>query len=222
MKFCFHLSFIYSKKVILDNQHYLNFVPDSKKNKAVVIPYGGEIDTSIEPTSLFKEKYPFLKNEYYLSVSRALEDNFIDKLCLTFSTTNSILVLISNFDSSEYGKDVFDKFITQKNIYLINGLYKKDELDLVRRNCKAYIHTHTLCGTAPSLVEMIIAQRPILSVDVPQNRFTLNNSGSYFKTYDELKTILESSLDYNNSMPNADLIKNYDWQTIVNNYQTLY
>lgn len=222
LKFCFHLSFIYSKKVILDNEHYLNFAPKSKKSKSVIIPYGGEIDTSLDITNLLIEKYPFLEKNYYLSVSRALEDNFIDKLCLTFSNTNSILVLISNFNSSTYGKEVFEKFSNYKNIILINGLYKKDELDLVRRNCKAYIHTHTLCGTAPSLVEMIISQRPIISIDVPQNTYTLDNSGLYFKSYDELKIILESNLDLSNNIPYAKLIEKYDWQTIVNNYESLY
>lgn len=222
LKFCFHLSFIYSKKVILDNEYYLEFAPDSRKNKSVIIPYGGEIDDSLEITNTFKEKYPFLEKKYFLSISRALEDNFIDELCLTFSKTSATLVLISNFNSSSYGKEVFEKFKIYKNIFLINGLYQKDELDLVRRNCKSYIHTHTLCGTAPSLVEMIISQRPIISIDVPQNRFTLDNSGLYFKSYDELKRIVESEIDLSKRVPEFALIAKYNWQTIVNNYQDLF
>jgi hypothetical protein len=222
LKFCFHLSFLYSKKVILDNEYYLTFAPNSRKGKAVIIPYGGEIDTSLEITNLMKEKYPFLEKEYYLSISRALEDNFINKLCETFSKTNATLVLISNFTSSSYGKVVFENFKNYKNIILINGLYQKNELDLVRRNCRAYIHTHTLCGTAPSLVEMVISRRPIISIDVPQNKFTLDNSGLYFKSFDELLQILESDLDLSFNIPNVELIEKYDWQTIVNNYQALY
>jgi Domain of unknown function (DUF1972) len=222
LKLCFHLSFLYSKKVILDNEYYLTFAPNSKKNKTIIIPYGGEIDTSLEITNLLLEKYDFLEKEYYLSISRALEDNFIDKLCETFSKTSVTLVLISNFTSSSYGKEVFEKYKSYRNIILINGLYQKNELDLVRRKCKAYIHTHTLCGTAPSLVEMIISQRPIISIDVPQNRFTLDNAGIYFKSYNELNKIIESDLDLNNAIPKVELISKYDWQTIVNNYQGLY
>ena len=132
------------------------------------------------------------------------------------------MVLISNFSSSAYGKEVFEKFSNFSNIILINGLYQKNELDLVRRKCKAYIHTHTLCGTAPSLVEMIISRRPIISIDVPQNRFTLDNAGIYFKSYDELKQILESNIDLNQALTNIELVAKYDWQTIVNSYQDLY
>ena len=222
LKFCFNLSFLLSKNVILDNEHYLKFAPKSRKHKAVIVPYGGEIDTTLDITNEFSEKYPFLEKEYYLSISRALEDNFIDKICETFSQTKATLVLISNFTSSAYGKEVFEKYSNINNIILINGLYQKNELDLVRRKCKAYIHTHTLCGTAPSLVEMIISRRPIISIDVPQNRFTMDNAGIYFKSYDQLKQILESDLDLNNTIPKTESISKYDWQTIVNSYQDLY
>ena len=222
LKFCFNLSFLLSKNVILDNEHYLKFAPKSRKHKAVIIPYGGEIDVTLDITNELSEKYPFLEKEYYLSISRALEDNFIDKICENFSQTKATLVLISNFTSSAYGKEVFEKYSNISNLILINGLYQKNELDLVRRKCKAYIHTHTLCGTAPSLVEMIISRRPIISIDVPQNRFTMDNTGIYFKSYDELKQILESDLDLSNAIPKTELISKYDWQTIVNSYQDLY
>jgi hypothetical protein len=222
LKFCFHLSLILSKNVILDNEHYLKFAPNSRKHKAIIIPYGGEIDTSLDIIDSLSEKYPFLGEEYYLSISRALEDNFIDKICEIFSITKATLVLISNFTSSAYGKKVYEKFKNYNNIILINGLYQKNELDLVRRRCKAYIHTHTLCGTAPSLVEMIISRRPIISIDVPQNRFTLENAGVYFKSYDELKQIIDSDIDLSLNIPNVKLLEKYDWQTVVNNYQALY
>jgi hypothetical protein len=222
LKFCFHLSFILSKNVILDNEHYLKFAPTTRKHKAVIIPYGGEINIDLEITKALSEKYPFIEKSYYLSISRALEDNFIDNICDTFSKTKETLVLISNFTSSTYGKNVFEKYSNVSNLILINGLYEKNELDLIRRKCKAYIHTHTLCGTAPSLVEMIISKRPILSIDVPQNRFTLDNAGIYFKSYDDLKQILESDFDLNKFLPKTELISKYDWQTIVNDYQALF
>jgi hypothetical protein len=222
LKFCFNLSFLFSKNVILDNEHYLIFAPNSKIHKVVIIPYGGEIDTTLEVSKAFCEKYSFLRGDYYLSISRALEDNFIDKLCETFSKTKENLVLISNFSSSDYGKKVFDKFNNTSNIVLINGLYNKNELDLIRRKCKAYIHTHTLCGSAPSLIEMIISRRPIISIDVDQNRFTLNNNGFFYKNYAELKNIIESNSNLDQFIPDIALLPKYNWQLVVNSYQDLY
>jgi glycosyltransferase involved in cell wall biosynthesis len=223
LKLCFYLSFKLSNNVILDNEYYLKFVSYSNIKKSVIIPYGGEISYALDVTDNLLEDFPFLNSDYYLSVSRALEDNCLDQLCSTFIGFDQVLVLISNFSFTDYGRKILDKYSGQSNIILINGLYNKDHLDLVRRKCKAYIHTHTLCGTAPSLVEMIISRRPILSIDVPQNRFTLDNHGEYFKTFDELKTILsnEESIENQLQMP-IYLIEKYNWQAIVDNYQNLF
>lgn len=223
LKICFKLSFIFSEYVILDNQHYEVFAPKKSNAKIVVLPYGGEINVELKITNEILVKYPFLDSEYYLSISRALEDNFIDKLCESFVGLDDKLVLISNFSSSTYGKMVLEKYSCYNNIVLINGLYDKPELDLIRRTCAAYIHTHTLCGTAPSLVEMIISQRPILSIDVPQNRFTLDNFGMYFKTFDELKSILtnKEKLLFHGLVPNY-LVEKFDWKGVVGKYEKLY
>lgn len=223
LKLCFHLSFKFSSKVILDNEHYLNFVSHADKVKSVIIPYGGEISDFLEVNDALLKKFPFLNRDYFLSISRALEDNCIEQLCSTFIGTNKVLVLISNYSSSEYGKRILANYSNIENIILINGLYNKNELDLVRRNCKAYIHTHTLCGTAPSLVEMIITGKPIISIDVPQNRFTLDNYGVYFKTFPELELVLKINENFESqALIPAYLIERYEWNKIVNAYQNLY
>jgi glycosyltransferase involved in cell wall biosynthesis len=222
LKFCFELSFIFSKYVILDNQHYNVFAPKKSNAKVVVLPYGGEIDSSLNSTSELLEKYPFLNDNYYLSISRSLEDNFIGELCETFLNLDQKLVMISNFSSTKYGRMVFEKYSNNDNLILINGLYVKPELDLVRRKCAAYIHTHTLCGTAPSLVEMIISQRPIIAVDIPQNRYTLHNHGFYYKNFNDLKEFLAKSNDLDVYVPPIEICRQFEWDLIVGNYQNLY
>ena len=81
-----------------------------------------------------------------MSISRSLEDNQIAELCECFIKLEKKLVLISNLSKSEYGKSILKKYNNYENVVLIDGLYNKQELDLVRRKCKAYIHTHTLCS----------------------------------------------------------------------------
>jgi hypothetical protein len=130
--------------------------------------------------------------------------------------------MISNFSSTKYGKMVYEKYCNYDNLILINGLYDKPELDLVRRKCVAYIHTHTLCGTAPSLVEMIISQRPIIAVDIPQNRYTLSNYGFYYKNFTDLNKFLSKSNNLNVYIPPKELCAQYEWGLIVKNYQDLY
>ncbi|MFA7288290.1 MAG: hypothetical protein WC055_05360 [Melioribacteraceae bacterium] len=221
LKFCFKLSLKHSSYVILDNEYYKTFLPKKIKSKIKVLPYGGEIDTSLNVNQEFKNKYEFMKEDYFLSISRALADNQIDKLCESFVGSKHQLVLISNFTSSIFGESVYNKYKNVSNIYLINGLYNKSELDLIRRKCKAYIHTHTLCGTAPSLVEMIIAQRPIISMNNPQNQFTLFNQGFYFFKFSDIQELLDSGASLNNFIPSKELCRVYDWNKIVFEYESI-
>ena len=221
LKLCFNLSFRYSNYVILDNEYYKVYSPKTYKATQKVIPYGGEIDMSLSPDVSISKKYPFLKEDYFLSISRSLEDNMIVELCECFTKTEKKLVLISNFSKSEYGNKVLDKYSSVQNLILINGLYNKQELDLVRRSCKAYIHTHTLCGTAPSLVEMIISNRPIISVDRPQNKFTLKNQGLYYSNFNDLNKLINSKDDYSEFVPKG-LSGDYSWDKIVKDYEELY
>lgn len=223
LKWCFKLSFKYSDYVVLDNKHYEKFIPKYQHNaNAIILPYGGEIDRSLTINEEMLEKYPFLNEQYFLSISRALADNMLDELCESFSNTDNKLVLISNFNSSEYGQKVFHKYKNYSNIILIKGLYIKPELDLIRRSCTAYIHTHTLCGTAPSLVEMIMAKVPIISADVPQNRFTLENQGFFYQSFKEIQNFIDSNPNLSNFIPDSILCEKYRWEKIISEYELLY
>ncbi|WP_099293689.1 DUF1972 domain-containing protein [Butyricimonas sp. Marseille-P3923] len=223
LKWCFKLAFKYSKYVILDNEHYKKFIPKSAfKANVKVIPYGGEIDQSITVNGEMIQKYPFLDKEYFLSISRSLRDNNLTELCESFVGSQHQLVLISNFSKSTYGIEVFEKYKNENNIILINGLYNKAELDLVRRKCKAYIHTHTLCGTAPSLVEMIISRRPIISIDCPQNRYTLHEQALFFSSFSELQNLIDSNKDLTAFIPSDSICQLYDWNKIVTDYEALF
>lgn len=221
-KWSFNQSLRHSDVVILDNPYYKSFLPKRIKADIKIMSYGGEIDKQLDLTNGMIEKYPFLNSDYYLSISRALEDNQMEDLCESFADTDRKLVLISNFSSSLYGQQVYNKYHAIPNLVLIDGLYEKPELDLVRRNCKAYIHTHTLCGTAPSLVEMIIAQRPIISVDRPQNRFTLDGNGFLYSSFNQLQELLDKGNSLENFIPPKELCEKYNWSNVVNAYEDTY
>lgn len=218
LRFVFNISSKFSDYFILDNYHYKNWIPNNYikdfDKRIFVIPYGGDIFVA-ENIPEILIKYDLEPHNYFLSVSRALEDNCIEELCSTFEKLEKLnLVLISNFSTSEYGKKVYNKFSDIKNIILIDSLYSKFELDAIRLSCLAYIHTHTLCGSAPSLIEMIVCGRPIISVDVPQNRFTLNGEGLFYTNFDNLSDILVNSNIPD--IPSQNLRNNYSWSVILN------
>lgn len=217
LKFVFNLASKYSDYFVLDNSHYLIYTGGLKSN-FVIIPYGADIDYSISPAFIL-EKLNISFDKYFLSVSRALQDNHLLELCESFSANQDYnLVLVSNFQSSDYGIYVYNKFVSYSNIKLIDSLYNKSELDALRRGCHAYIHTHTLCGSAPSLIEMIVCQKSIISIDVPQNRFTLNNQGIFFNDFNDIFNLV---LDYQLIFPSEELITSYHWDKIIAKYISL-
>ena len=221
-RYCFKLSSKKNRILTLDNEYYKRFIPHNMKGAFKIIPYGGKIDQTLSVNEKIVEKYPFINNQYYLSISRSLSDNKIDELCECFTRLDSKLVLISNLSKSKYGKTIIKKYTNYTNIILIDGLYNKPELDLIRRKCKAYIHTHTLCGTAPSLVEMIVSRKPILSIDIPQNRFTLKDQGCFYKDFQKLFSLLNSNESFDKFTTSKELSSNYSWENIVRQYESIY
>lgn len=222
LKFCFWLARKTADVIILDNEHYMQFVTNADRDRAkiAVIPYGGDIDYSItEATDEMVKRFPFLNKDYFLSISRSIEDNKIRELCQAFSDDNELnLVVCSNFSASDYGRAIIEDFSSYENISLVDGLYDKPTVDYIRRNCVAYIHTHTLCGSAPSLIEIIVAAKPVIAIDVPQNRYTLAGSGVFFTDFSVLtKLIRDGRLD--RFLPKPGLADSYKWSEIVGRYE---
>jgi len=225
LKFCFELSKRFADKVVIDNEHYLQYFEETFRSskQLQVIAYGGFIDESIRTSDDSLDlRFPFIGSEYFLSVSRSIEDNKLFEICEFFRERPSVtLTLISNFSNSDYGLSILREFSSVPNIYLIDGLYVKSELDFIRRNCKAYIHSHTLCGSAPSLIEMIVTRKPILSIDVPQNRFTLGGSGFFFAQFSELDTVIHLA-DLGHFRPNHNYSKSFEWESVVAKYEACF
>lgn len=206
---------------IIDNDHYRQTLRGYISSSEVMnIPYGAEIDYSIlELDRNLIDEFSFINKPYVLSISRSIADNKIYELCNHFSQRSDIhCVVISNFTNSEYGKAVLSRFKGSDNLTLIDGLYDKSKLDFIRRNCRTYIHTHTLCGSAPSLIEMIACKVPIMSIDVAQNQFTLKGECLYFSDFNELYEI-----DFHNNLdcykPSDVLAKSYNWDRVIADYE---
>lgn len=220
LRLCFYLAKKIATNVVIDNKYYEELFSGNITSKLSKISYGGMIDNSLEISNIYDE-FHFIDSEYYLSVSRSIEDNKLDELCDMFSKIpNKTLVLISNLSNSYYGLSIITKYKKFSNLILIDGLYDKAKLDVIRRHCKAYIHTHTLCGSAPSLIEMIVCRVPIFSIDVIQNRYTLSSEGIFFKNFCELHSLIIS--ERIPKIPSQKFALNYNWASVVSQYEILY
>ena len=214
-----------SNTVIVDNLHFKDYIFNTYGKKPVLAEYGGDHAKRIDVTTEMLEKYFFLNLEYALSVSRAQEDMNIHLLIEAFiKVPEKRIVIISNWHISKYGQKLFDENVNKyDNIILLKAIYDSKELDTIRSNTSLYIHTHSLCGTAPSLVEAMSLNIPIISFDVPTNRFTTENKTLFFKDVSSLIKILkdlnnEKLLEIKSQMFEISK-RRYIWKRISKIYQ---
>ena len=224
LSFCFNLSLRFADRIILDNASFQTMLPKNilKKKKYSVIEYGAEIDNTLKITDRVRKKYSFIDSKYFFALGRPIRDNKVAELCDAFSKSKESLVLVSALSRNDYGKRILEKYSKCKNIHIIDGLFNRPELDLIRKSSFAYIHTHTLCGSAPSLIEAIHSDIPILSYDAPQNRVTLNEEGFFYADFNELICLIENQESLDEFRPNLSLKYKYTWKAIVEKYEDTY
>lgn len=179
---------------VVDNELYAKNLDETFGIKdSVVIRYGGDNAIKVEPDDELLVKYPFLNEEYYVSVSRAQVDNNLHIVLDAFSKMpDKKLVLVSNFKVSDYGQELYEKYQGFDNIVLIPGIYDKKEINAVRSNAIAYVHSHSRCGTPPSLCEAMNLALPIISYDVEVNHEVTRENAFFFGSSEELQDVVKN------------------------------
>lgn len=212
---------------IADNVLYQKSLKDTFNADSTIIRYGGDHVNKLDPkTSHFLNKYPFVKDTYAVSVSRAQLDNNIHLVLEAFEDFDAYkIVLISNWSISKYGIDLKAKYSNHPNMILLDAIYDKEELDYLRGNALVYIHSHSRCGTAPSLVEAMCLKNAIISYDVPTNRETTQNEAIFFSSSSSLNDVLHQvslvDLDSNKEKMYAIASEVYTWKNISSEYRSL-
>ena len=215
-----------STYVVTDNQSFCNYLQNEYNLDSELIEYGGDHVSNLEPSNDLKREYSFLNKSYFVSVSRAQHDNNLHLLLEAFSKlSDKNLVLVSNWDKFEYGVKLKKKYSTFENIYLVDAVYDFSVLDVIRSNAKVYIHSHTYCGTAPSLVEAMNLGLPIVSFKTDTNVKTTENKAKFFVTSEELIDVVNTINDYDiNDLGNKMMEiakRRYSWEIISNKYSRL-
>lgn len=216
----------YSDADITDNAAIKRYTAIQYKTLSHLIEYGADHchKQAIDLGTI--QKYPFLKQAYAFKVCRIEPENNIHLVLEAFANLpDQKMVIVGNWKNSEYGKRLQTKYQSYKNLHLLDPIYDQVELNILRSNCKVYIHGHSAGGTNPSLVEAMYLQLPIIAFDVSYNRATTDNSCLYFKTAEELIQVLSQC---NNQVLNTignrmlQIAQNrYTWKIIANKYAYL-
>ncbi len=209
----------YSDVVVTDNKAIGDYVTLEYAKSNVTIAYGGDhavreclVDNEIEP--------------YALGLCRIEPENNVDLILEAFSNIDWKVKFVGNWDSSDFGKKLKEKYKHCSNIELLDPVYDLDELYKLRCGSSLYIHGHSAGGTNPSLVEMMHLAVPILAYDCSFNRYSTENKAEYFSSSDDLITLI-SSISDSRKETNAINMKEiaerkYRWKKIVNQYERIY
>ena len=105
----------------------------------------------------------------------------------------------------------------------MDAIYDLKSLNIIRSNCELYLHTHSLCGTAPSLTEAMSLKLPVICFDVPTNRASTEKKSYYFTNKESLKEILNSLSPDKIQTLSHDMFeianRRYRWKRIVTLYK---
>ena len=213
----------YSDEIIADNQAISIYVKDEYGINCHVIAYGGDHAVTSGLSSVAEYNLP---DEYSFSVCRIEPENNVHMTLEAFSKLPEYsFVLVGNWDNSEYGTSLRLKYNDHQHLYLLDPIYDLRQLATLRREAKFYLHGHSAGGTNPSLVEAMHFGRPVIAFDCSFNRYTTENKALYFKTSDQLLSLIK-----NTGVEKAEAVgKNmkeiaqthYTWDIIAQQYYTL-
>jgi len=215
-----------SAHLISDNIGIQEYIQKEYCRSSILITYGGDQVFKVAMSAADLEKYPFLKNSYAFSVARIQPDNNIDLLLESFDEQSPIpFVLVGNWASCSYGIESKAKYVNRPNIILLDAIYDSRELNLLRSNCKVYLHGHSAGGTNPALVEAMNLSLPIFAYDCIFNKHTTNNKAMYFSSAKDLKKLLsvvsDEDLKYIGDEMYKIAKKEYKWEIIAAKYSEI-
>lgn len=217
----------YSHADIADNESIQDYTAMRYGSVSRVIEYGADHTRKVTANSEDIENYPFLKEKYAFKVCRIEPENNIHLVLSAFSSLpHHRLVMVGNWETSTYGKELKQKYATVENIILFDPIYHQRTLDLLRTNAAVYVHGHSAGGTNPSLVEAMYLGLPIIAYGVSYNRTTTQNEAVYFTDEQDLISALEmtSSFSLKKVGERMETIAKtrYTWKLIASKYANLF
>lgn len=227
LRVCEEFALRFSDAVIADNQGIVDYIRKRYKKKTVLIAYGSDHVKRELPEHEQQEilnRYHVQSQNYYISICRIEPENNCELILDVFARTKKPIVFIGNWDNSEYGINLKNKFSTSTNIKLVDAIYDLEVLYALRSHSKAYIHGHSAGGTNPSLVEAMFCKCNVMAFNVVYNRESTAYKATYFKDGIDLALMTsgENSVASNASVMYELAMERYTWAKIAKEYESLY
>jgi rhamnosyltransferase len=227
---------IWSDEIVADSKVVKEYLDEKYDVQSKFIPYGvAELSESTWDVDKLPDKLQekIDQNDYWLLVARLEPENNIHMTLEGYlkSDSQKPMVVVGNYSSSKYQKlieDLVNKEVEDKTIIFTGGIYEPEILDMLRQNCYAYMHGHSVGGTNPSLLEAMINNNLILAHDNEFNREVCLDSTLYYNNAYELSKLMDdidSNLKEHLKLKDKAyhrVKKNYSWYNIVEDYDGLF
>lgn len=213
----------FSSHIVADNQAIVDYVKFQYGKEAKLIEYGGDHVFAPKLSQSDLEEFPFLKEAYSFMVARIEPENNIALILEAFRQIKKPLVLVGNWQNSQFSKELKSQYSAYENIHLIGPIYDQNILNKLRAHCTFYIHGHSAGGTNPSLVEAMNLGLDIMAYDCDFNRFTTQESALYFSTASQLASLVnDTKPSKKRKTALQEIAKNrYTWKIISKKYKEI-
>jgi len=211
----------FSHVVIVDNYAIADYVTKKYGVDSHMIAYGGDHAVKVDPIPI-PLNIVSVPKFYAISVCRIEPENNIHVILEAFSLINVPLLIVGNWHSSKYGSQLREKYSNSENITMLDPIYDLASLKFFRSNSSLYVHGHSAGGTNPSLVEAMHFKIPILAFDCDYNRSTTEDGALYFRNYQGLISIIQSTDITTLDMVSVKMFeiaqRRYSWNKISGEY----
>jgi glycosyltransferase involved in cell wall biosynthesis len=213
----------YADTVVTDNKVIQDYVKTIYSKNSVLIAYGADHVQKLDFSQEQLNKYTFLSQPYAFTVCRIEPENNLHIILNAMSQQKELpLVIIGNWDSSQYGRELINKYSSFEHIHQLDPIYNQNILNEIRSNCCIYLHGHSAGGTNPSLVEAMYLGLPIFAYAVNYNKETTEHDACYFSNTEELSSLI-NTLNINRLGTIGDKMaeiahRKYRWQIICQKY----
>lgn len=230
----------FADAVVADSKGIKKYIEGRYKKRAAYITNGVNApqvekwdDRKFSGQGFLKENTALLPKGYWLTVARLEPENNIHIIVQAFlkSNPNRKLVIIGNFSSKKYQRHVL-KILEDNNagekVILTGAIYDVHLLNMLRQNCFAYIHGHSVGGTNPTLLEAMSMKNLVIAHDNEFNREVGGQTTLYFKDVNDLVARIEEienkpeSLAHLKEAAYSRVLSNYSWTDIVEEYDKLF
>lgn len=232
LKLFFYMVLIFANYVIVDSNALKNYINPKYSEKVVYIPYGvGKFEKIPWDTKIINLELS--SNNYFLVVARLEPENNIHLILNAYISSNSKkpLVVVGDFVSDKYMSkinDILELKPIDKKIIFTGGIYNPIKLNMLRQNCFAYIHGHSVGGTNPSLLEILAMKKLVLVHMNPFNKEVCVDAAIYFKDINDLREkmeILENKSETFKEFKEKGYYRvksDYSWNKVVEDYEILF